>query len=161
MKEKKQFFIPKNYDKQFSWIPGISGWQQFIFVPVVALDWAVFKYTGFAIDNKIIFAAITLGVPWVLLGNHPVRPNVNLFKHLVYRIKFLSRQRKFSYKKEGYHAEIISKKATERADQSERVEKAAASKKISTRLNTSEINRRGILDHTRKQNDHVHESIGN
>ncbi|MDF9763808.1 hypothetical protein OKW24_005704 [Peribacillus simplex] len=38
MKEKKQFFIPKNYDKKFEWIPGVSGWQHMAFVPVIAVD---------------------------------------------------------------------------------------------------------------------------
>lgn len=163
MKDKKQFFIPKNYEKKFSWIPGVSGWEQFIFLPVVGLDYLVLKHTGFNFSDKLIFCALTIAIPWVLLGNRPVRDNVPLYKHLLWKIKFFNRQRKFQYRKEGYHVENVEIKSKRKpaASESEGIKEAAASKEISSRLNSSKGNRRGILDHTGKPNRDVLEGVSN
>ncbi|MED3561494.1 hypothetical protein [Bacillus xiapuensis] len=156
MKEKKQFFIPKNYDKKFEWIPGISGWQHLAFVPVVALDYFVFLHTPFSLSNKVTMIGISLALPWFLMGTHPVRENVPLYKHLYWKIKFLSRQRLFHYKKEGYVNDFQTEETSGEGKQ-----ESTSSKKVYSRLNSFKRNRERITDHSRQQNGEVSESVGN
>lgn len=160
MREKKQFFIPKNYDKKFEWIPGISGWQHVAFIPVIALDYVILQHTPFSFSNKITFIVITLGLPWVLIGTHPVRENVSLYKHLVWRLKFLNRQRIFKYRKEGYVDAIQNEK--EREVESERTEKTRGIvKEINPRHDSSKGNSKRIANNTRQEDDSVSKSISN
>ncbi|USK72638.1 hypothetical protein [Peribacillus asahii] len=152
MKEKKQFIIPKNYDKKFEWIPGISGWQHLAFVPVVAIDFFVIKYVPFSFSNKVTFLAISLGLPWVLMGIHPVRENVPLYKHLLWRFKFMSRQRKFKYRKEGYvHVQHI---------ETEGEETRISESKGDSRFDSIESNGERTTNHTRQQDGSMLESVG-
>ncbi|MDW7617372.1 hypothetical protein SC499_22485 [Peribacillus simplex] len=155
MKEKKQFFIPRNYEKKFEWIPGISGWEHLAFIPVVALDYFILTHTPFDFSNKIIICAVTLGLPWVLMGSHPVRENVSLYKHITWKLKFLSRQRQYHYKKEGYkHAEPIQSKTKRRK------EKPPGGKEARTRPDSLERYRERDTDNVRQQNGPIFKSIG-
>lgn len=156
MKEKKQFFIPKNYDKKFEWIPGISGWQHIAFLPVIALDYSIIQYTPFEFSNKVVFIAVSLALPWVLMGTHPVRENVPLYKHLYWRLKFLNRQRTYQYKKEGFVNVVQQKEGT---DTKTGAKKAGASKENNSRLDSIKVDRARIAYHARKQDGSVSKSV--
>lgn len=152
MKEKKQFFIPKNYDKKFEWIPGVSGWQHLAFVPIAAVDYLILQYTPFQFSNKIVTVIVSLALPWFLIGTHPIRENVPLWKHLYWKLRFLARQRQFKYRKEGYYAAIQIEEESNNYSISEQkgTEKERGnSKKISTRLDTDQRNRERVLNHSR------------
>lgn len=150
MREKKQFFIPKNYDKKFEWIPGISGWQHLAFVPVVFMDYYILVHAPFAFSNKATIIAVSLAIPWLLMGTHPVRENVPLYKHLMWRINFLRRQRQFKYRKEGYiYAEYLEERS--KADD----ETTGTGKKVDSESNTDQGNTPGAADNAGKQNGDV------
>lgn len=153
MREKKQFFIPKNYEKKFEWIPGISGWNHIAFVPIAALDYLVIQYTPFEFSNKVTFIGISLALPWILMATHPVRENVPLWKHLYWRIKFMARQRQFKYKKEGYVNEIqsIETKGSKPTE---------TSKKERSRFDSIEGNKKRVIDHTGQQDGSMPKSVG-
>lgn len=162
MKEKKQFFIPRNYDKKFEWIPGISGWQHVAFIPIAGVDFLLWQYTHFSISNKIIGIAISLGAPWMLMGTHPERENVSLYKYFVWRFKFLNRQRKFSYRKEGFVNEVVQSKIKVNIKaKSEGIENGTGSEKVNSRLDSIKGDRKRSANHPRKQNGAVSESVSN
>lgn len=155
MKEKKQFFIPKNYNKKFEWIPGISGWQHLAFVPVAGLDYLIIQHTPFDFSNKLIFIAISLGLPWILMATRPVRDNVSMYKHLMWKLKFMSRQRTFQYKKEGY-VDVIKQIEKVESEPKER----GTSKKDNSTIDTDQGNRARITYNTRPENGSMSKSIG-
>lgn len=154
MREKKQFFIPKNYDKKFEWIPGISGWQHVAFLPIIALDFMVLQHTPFNFSNKVTFIAISLGLPWILMGTHPIRENVPLYKHLQWKLKFLTRQRLFQYRKEGYVNEVDQSQ-----DKGERSKTAGESTEVRSAVDSDQGDRAGEANHARQQNGPMLESV--
>jgi hypothetical protein len=116
MKEKKQFYIPKNYQQGFEWIPGISGIEHLFFVPPVLASFVIFKFLDIDLDNKILTSVILLGIPYTLCAVKPIRnrENIPLYKTLYWKLRFLQRQRKFYYKKEGYvHVQSVQQETTE------------------------------------------------
>lgn len=150
MKEKKQFFIPKNYDKKFEFLPGISGLEHLVFIPVALLDYVIIKHTAFSISNKFTIICVSLGLPVVLIATHPVRENVSLYKHLIWKLKFFTRQRIFQYRKEGY-VNVTHK--------TERPKETGVSEKINPRLDSLKRDRKWLIDNTRPKNDSVPKSI--
>lgn len=155
MKEKKQFFIPKNYDKKFEWIPGVSGWQHMAFVPVIAVDYVILTHTPFDFSNKLVLSAVLLGLPWTLIGNHPVRENVSLYKHIYWKLKFLNRQRQFKYRKEGYvNAELNE------VEEISRKERKSSSGTVGTGLNPVKGHPRRDSDNTGQQDGAMYKSVG-
>ncbi|MED1205589.1 hypothetical protein [Heyndrickxia acidicola] len=161
MKEKKQFFIPKNYDKKVEWIPGISGWQNLAFVPIVGVNYLLIKYTPFTLSNKLWIASITVAFPYLLMATHPVRENVPLWKHLLWRIQFANRQRIYKYKKEGYINAIQSESDESKLEiKAEQSKTTGESEKDHSRFNSFKRLRGRRINHTGKQNDHEPKSIG-
>jgi len=116
MTEKKKFFIPRNYQKSFEWIPGISGWHNLVVIPIGAIDYAFFSFTSFSISNKIVGSAILSGIPYLLIATRPVRENVPMYKHLYWKLKFMLRPRIYHYKKEGYFYAIQEKGSSNNTD---------------------------------------------
>ena len=158
MKEKKQFFIPKNYDKKFEWIPGVSGWQHMAFVPVIAVDYFILTHTPFDFTNKLVISAVLLGLPWTLIGTRPVRENVSLYKHLYWKLKFMSRQRQYKYKKEGY-ANVRFNEVNE-VSSKERKARSTVKGAVGTGLNSINGHPRRDSDNTEQQNGSMHKSVG-
>jgi hypothetical protein len=158
MREKKQFFIPKNYDKKFEFIPNISGWQHMAFIPVIAADFYIIGYSSFDFSNRLVISAVLAGLPWTLIGTHPVRDNVSLYKHLYWKLKFMIRQRRYKYKKEGY-ANVQLNEVIE-ASSEERKARTTVKGAVSARLNPVKGHPRRDSDNTGQQNGPVHKSVG-
>lgn len=159
MAEKKRFFIPKNYDKKFEFIPGISGWQHVAFIPVVAVSYVTLLHLDFSFSNKIILIALTAGIPYILISTKPVRQNVSLYKHLWWKLKFLSRQRTFKYRKVGYDTNVQISKQAKKRELTKGIKGSTTSEENNTGLNTNERSSGRNVDHKGKSGDPVPESI--
>ena len=157
MKEKKKFFIPRNYQKTFEWIPGISGWHNLVVIPVGAVDYVLFTFTSFSISNKIITAAILAGIPYILIATRPVRENVPMYKHLYWKLKFMLRPRIYHYRKEGYYYAIQEKGSSTNNNDKTRT----TSTDNNSKFNPLARFRKRDVNHTRPADGAMSKSVSN
>lgn len=161
MKGKKKFFIPRNYDKKFEWVPGISGLQNLVFIPIAAIDYAIFN-TPFAFENRLVAALCVLGLPYTLISIRPVRENVPMYQHLIWRFKFLTRQRLFHYKKEGYQYAIqVKEEHGTNTKRGATHETGAKSTKKHSRFNPFAQHRKRYVDNTGQKDGAMSKSVSN
>lgn len=159
MADKKTFFIPKNYDKKFEFIPGISGWQHVAFIPVMVISYFTLLHSNFDFSNKIIIILLAAGIPYILISTKPTRPNVSLYRHLWWKLKFLSRQRTFKYRKVGYDIDVQTSVKVQERKETKGIQGSTTSETVNTRLNTNERPSGRNDDHNGKQASPVPESV--
>ena len=99
---KKKSPIPKNYQTKFSLIPGVSGFQNLIFLPPIFIDYKIISAGILGLEAMIYLVVFTLLVPYMLVSMRPKRENVPLYKHIWWMLTFATRQRVFKYRKVGY-----------------------------------------------------------
>lgn len=102
MEDREEFYIPKNFKADWEIAQGWGLKEIALFIPPIAFDFFIVKYTAIPIKFKVIIFFLTVGLTFATIHLRPTRSNIHAFKHLKWRIDFLKRQRVFSYKKEGF-----------------------------------------------------------
>ncbi|OIK12919.1 hypothetical protein BIV60_15455 [Bacillus sp. MUM 116] len=109
MIEKKEFLIPKNIDEGVKLFGDIKAMELIkTLTPSLLLSAGIF-YTPINPFVKLGVAAVLILIPGYLIADRPVRKNINVLYHLKSWIRYELRQKQFSYQKERYHAESVSK----------------------------------------------------
>lgn len=101
MSEGKKFYIPRNFETRFELFKGVGLKEVGVMIPILYVTTVMDIYTPFSLAFKIIASSFMVVLPAAMLIIPAKRSNLKLYQYIVWRVKYLKRDKTYIYKKEG------------------------------------------------------------
>ena len=139
MSEKKEFIIPKNVKAEFEIVQNVGLKELMLFIPSAVISIPVIL-VPISFAFKISIVGSLLVIPFGLVWYRPTRDNIPFWKHVLGSLKFMNRQRKFYYRKDGIRndQEIEREIIIEESKEQKEVVKGRVKSSVRARVSTNQ-----------------------
>lgn len=105
MKDRKKFYIPRNFEAKFELFKGVGFKEILTMTPIIYVTTLMDIYVPFSLSTKIIASAFMVVLPGAMMILPAKRNNLKLYSYILWRIQFWKRPRTYTYRKEGWNNE--------------------------------------------------------